>query len=247
MSAIAVLPPPRPASRVRGRGCTTGQVSEGSDRQPAVRSSSRPRLRLVTDDFVPEVSERCGDDASVRHLSVASDSIPTPSSMRRPSRPAALRDRRSELEALAPQHPAVRAARLRAGSQDDSGSQRVRSDVGAASQGRPGRPGRTVRSRVDLRLLRDDSLVVIAAIVLACCGLMLGGLVGLTSSTSAAVAGQAPVSTVTTVVRPGQSLWEIAAASGTSDVAGTVARIVELNDLQDTTVRAGQTLEVPSA
>ena len=221
MSAIAVLPPPRPASRVRGRGCTTGQVSEGSDRQPAVRSSSRPRLRLVTDDFVPEVSERCGDDASVRH--------------------------RSELEALAPQHPAVRAARLRAGSQDDSGSQRVRSDVGAASQGRPGRPGRTVRSRVDLRLLRDDSLVVIAAIVLACCGLMLGGLVGLTSSTSAAVAGQAPVSTVTTVVRPGQSLWEIAAASGTSDVAGTVARIVELNDLQDTTVRAGQTLEVPSA
>jgi hypothetical protein avisC_10475 len=100
---------------------------------------------------------------------------------------------------------------------------------------------------VDLRLLRDDSLVVIAAIVLACCGLMLGGLVGLTSSTSAAVAGQAPVSTVTTVVRPGQSLWEIAAASGTSDVAGTVARIVELNDLQDTTVRAGQTLEVPSA
>jgi hypothetical protein avisC_10475 len=104
-----------------------------------------------------------------------------------------------------------------------------------------------MRSRVDLRLLRDDSLVVIAAIVLACCGLMLGGLVGLTSSTSAAVAGQAPVSTVTTVVRPGQSLWEIAAASGTSDVVGTVARIVELNDLQDTTVRAGQTLEVPSA
>jgi len=51
--------------------------------------------------------------------------------------------------------------------------------------------------------------------------------------------------TVTTVVRPGQSLWEIAAASGTTDVSATVARIVELNDLQSTTVRAGQTLEVP--
>ena len=51
--------------------------------------------------------------------------------------------------------------------------------------------------------------------------------------------------TVTTVVRPGQSLWEIAAASGTADVSATVARIVELNDLQSTTVRAGQTLEVP--
>ena len=76
---------------------------------------------------------------------------------------------------------------------------------------------------------------------------MLGGLVGLTSSTSAAVAGQAPVSTVTTVVRPGQSLWDIAEASGTSDVPGMVARIAELNDLKGTTIRAGQTLEIPTA
>ena len=51
--------------------------------------------------------------------------------------------------------------------------------------------------------------------------------------------------TTTTVVRPGESLWEIAAASGTSDVSAMVTRIVELNDLESATVHAGQPLEVP--
>ena len=49
------------------------------------------------------------------------------------------------------------------------------------------------------------------------------------------------------MVRPGQSLWDIAEASGTADVPGMVARIAELNDLKGTTIRAGQTLEIPAA
>ena len=60
-------------------------------------------------------------------------------------------------------------------------------------------------------------------------------------------AAQESAGTTTTVVRPGESLWEIAAASGTADVSGMVTRIVELNDLRGTTVHAGQTLEIPAA
>ena len=167
--------------------------------------------------------------------------------MRRPSAPVALRSRRQELERLAPEHPAVRAARRRDRAQRDRGRQAVRQDAAVPSGNQQDRQGRTIRSQTEPRLLRrGGSLAVIAAIALACCGFALGGLAGLASPTSAAA--QPPVgtaATVTTVVRPGQSLWEIAAASGTTDVSATVARIVELNDLQSTTVRAGQTLEVP--
>ncbi len=50
--------------------------------------------------------------------------------------------------------------------------------------------------------------------------------------------------TTTTVVRPGESLWEIAAASGTSDVSAMVTRIVELNDLESATVCEGAAQKV---
>ncbi|CAM2743365.1 LysM domain [Actinomyces slackii] len=51
--------------------------------------------------------------------------------------------------------------------------------------------------------------------------------------------------TAVAVVQPGQSLWEIASSTGTSDVPGTVATIVELNSLEDSTIHAGQRLTVP--
>ena len=186
MSAIAIPPSPRPASRVRTRGGVTGHLGG----RAVARASSRPRLLLVTDDFVPMApTHGAADDATRRPMAApATDSTELP--MRRPSAPVALRSRRQELERLAPEHPAVRAARRRDRAQRDRGRQAVRQDAAA----------------------------------------------------------QPPVgtaATVTTMVRPGQSLWEIAAASGTADVSATVARIVELNDLQSTTVRAGQTLEVP--
>lgn len=246
MSVIAIPPSSRPASRARTRGGVTGHLGG----RAVARASSRPRLLLVTDDFVPMTPTHgaVGDVACHPMAVPAADSTELP--MRRPSAPVALRSRRQELERLAPEHPAVRAARRRDQAQRDRGRQAVRQDAAAPSGNRQDRQGRTIRSQMEPHLLRRGSLAVIAVIALACCGFALGGLAGLASPTSAAAAAQPSVgtaATVTTVVRPGQSLWEIAAASGTTDVSATVARIVELNDLQSTTVRAGQTLEVPVA
>ena len=112
------------------------------------------------------------------------------------------------------------------------------------------RPRKTVkaavRSRAGLRLLRGGLAVIVAAFVLTCSGLAIGALVGLVSAAPATAVAQVPADTTTTVVRPGQSLWDIAEASGTSDVPEMVARIAELNDLKGTTIRAGQTLEIPA-
>ena len=233
MSAIAVPPSPRSTSRSQSRRRAAGQAS------------CRPRLQLVTEDFVPEVRSRLeGDETGPRSAPPASPS-PTPP-MRRPSTPAALRDRRSELERLAPQHPAVRAARLREGARRGVAALSAQQDVPSPSQ-RDGRVGRAAHPRVILRILRGGSLGVVAAIALVCCGLLVGVLMGLASPSSAAPAAQESAGTTTTVVRPGESLWEIAAASGTADVSGMVTRIVELNDLRGTTVHAGQTLEIPAA
>ena len=118
------------------------------------------------------------------------------------------------------------------------------------SESVPSRPRKTVkaavRSRAGLRLLRGGLAVIVAAFVLTCSGLAIGVLVGLVSAAPATAVAQVPADTTTTVVRPGQSLWDIAEASGTSDVPGMVARIAELNDLKGTTIRAGQTLEIPA-
>ena len=233
MSAIAVPPSPRSTSRSQSRRRAAGQAS------------CRPRLRLVTEDFVPEVRSRLeGDETGPRSAPPASLS-PTPP-MRRPSTPAALRDRRSELERLAPQHPAVRAARLREDARRGAAALSAQQDAPSPSQ-RDGRVDRAARPRVALYLLRGGSLGVAAAIALVCCGLLVGVLMGMASPSSAVPAAQEPAGTTTTVVRPGESLWEIAAASGTADVSGMVTRIVELNDLRGTTVHAGQTLEIPAA
>lgn len=171
--------------------------------------------------------------------------------MRRPAAPAALRGRRSELERLAPQHPAVRAAGLRRSAQQEEGRR------GGAAQGvgksesvspRPREAAEVaVRSRAGLRLLRGGFAVIAAVFVLACGGLAIGALAGMVWAAPATAVAQVSADTTTTVVRPGQSLWDIAEASGTSDVPGMVARIAELNDLKGTTIHAGQTLEIPTA
>mgnify|MGYP000853469306 FL=1 len=245
MSAIVIPPSPRPASRTQTRGRATGQVPGRSGGQAAVRASSRPRLRLVTSDFVPEAPtlHAADDDASRPAVTCGPMSSALP--VRRPSRPAVLRGHRPELERLAPQHPAVRAARLRdSAARRDGAPRKSRADAGAGPS--RGRQERGLRPGSDLRPYRNGPLVVVAAIVLTCCGLMLGGLAGLLlAPPSTAALAQGPVRTTTTVVRPGQSLWEIAAASGTSDVSAMVARIVGLNDLQGAAVHSGQTLEVP--
>ena len=248
MSAIAIPLPSRQASRARTDEPVAGPASGRGGGQ----SSRRPRLRLVTEDFVPEAPVRSGLEGAPRPVSasVGVAALPEAPAMRRPAAPVALRGRRTELERLAPQHPAVRAAGLRRSAQQEEDRRGGAQSVGK-SESVLSRPRKTVkaavRSRAGLRLLRGGLAVIVAAFVLACGGLVVGALAGLVSAAPATAVAQVSADTTTTVVRPGQSLWDIAEASGTSDVPGMVARIAELNDLQGTTIRAGQTLEIPTA
>ena len=247
MSAIAIPLPSRQASRARTDEPVAGPASGRGGGQ----SSRRPRLRLVTEDFVPEAPVRSGLEGAPRPVpaSVGVAALPAAPAMRRPAAPVALRGRRTELERLAPQHPAVRAAGLRRSAQQEEDRRGGAQSVGK-SESVLSRPRKTVkeavRSRAGLRLLRGGLAVIVAAFVLTCSGLAIGALVGLVSAAPATAVAQVPADTTTTVVRPGQSLWDIAEASGTSDVPGMVARIAELNDLKGTTIRAGQTLEIPA-
>ena len=247
MSAIAIPLPSRQASRARTDEPVAGPASGRGGGQ----SSRRPRLRLVTEDFVPEAPVRSGLEGAPRPVSasVGVAALPEAPAMRRPAAPVALRGRRTELERLAPQHPAVRAAGLRRSAQQEEDRRGGAQSVGK-SESVLSRPRKTVkaavRSRAGLRLLRGGLAVIVAAFVLTCSGLTIGALVGLVSAAPATAVAQVPADTTTTVVRPGQSLWDIAEASGTSDVPGMVARIAELNDLKGTTIRAGQTLEIPA-
>lgn len=249
MSAIAIPLPSRQASRARSDEPVVGPASGRAGGQ----SSRRPRLRLVTDDFVPEAPVRRSVEGAQRP-GVASGRVPALPAvppMRRPAAPAALRGRRSELERLAPQHPAVRAAGLRRGALQEEGRRGGAVQRPGQGESVPSRPrkavGTEVRSPGGLRLLRGGLAVIAAALVLACSGLAIGALAGMAWAGPATAVAQVQADTTTTVVRPGQSLWDIAEASGTADVPGMVARIAELNDLQGTTIRAGQTLEIPAA
>ncbi|OLO63732.1 peptidoglycan-binding protein LysM [Actinomyces oris] len=250
MSAIAIPLPSRQASRARTDEPVAGPASGRGGGQ----SSRRPRLRLVTEDFVPEAPVRSGLEGAPRPVSAsvgvaALPAAPAMPAMRRPAAPVALRGRRTELERLAPQHPAVRAAGLRRSAQQEEDRRGGAQSVGK-SESVPSRPRKTVkaavRSRAGLRLLRGGLAVIVAAFVLTCSGLAIGALVSLVSAAPATAVAQVSADTTTTVVRPGQSLWDIAEASGTSDVPGMVARIAELNDLKGTTIRAGQTLAIPA-
>lgn len=247
MSAIAIPLPSRQASRARTDEPVAGPASGRGGGQ----SSRRPRLRLVTEDFVPEAPVRSGLEGAPRpgSASVGVAALPEAPAMRRPAASVALRGRRTELERLAPQHPAVRAAGLRRSAQQEEDRRGGAQSVGK-SESVLSRPRKTVkaavRSRAGLRLLRGGLAVIVAAFVLTCSGLTIGALVGLVSAAPATAVAQVPADTTTTVVRPGQSLWDIAEASGTSDVPEMVARIAELNDLKGTTIRAGQTLEIPA-
>ena len=249
MSAIAIPLPSRQASRARSDEPVAGPASGRAGGQ----SSRRPRLRLVTDDFVPEAPVRRSVEGAQRP-GVASGRVPAlPAAppMRRPAAPAALRGRRSELERLAPQHPAVRAAGLRRGALQEEGRRDGAAQRPGQGESVPSRPrkavGTEVRSPGGLRLLRGGLAVIAAALVLACSGLAIGALAGMAWAGPATAVAQVQADTTTTVVRPGQSLWDIAEASGTADVPGMVAQIAELNDLKGTTIRAGQTLEIPAA
>ena len=249
MSAIAIPLPSRQASRARSDEPVAGPASGRAGGQ----SSRRPRLRLVTDDFVPEAPVGRSVEGAQRP-GVASARVaarPAAPPMRRPAAPAAQRGRRSELERLAPQHPAVRAAGLRRSALQEEGRRGGAAQRPGKGEPVPSRPQEAVETEVrspgGLRLLRGGLAVIAAALVLACSGLAIGALAGMAWAGPATAVAQVQADTTTTVVRPGQSLWDIAEASGTADVPGMVAQIAELNDLKGTTIRAGQTLEIPAA
>ena len=249
MSAIAIPLPSRQASRARSDEPVAGPASGRAGGQ----SSRRPRLRLVTDDFVPEAPVGRSVEGAQRPgvASARVPALPAALPMRRPAAPAALRGRRSELERLAPQHPAVRAAGLRRSALQEEGRRGGAAQRPGKGEAVPSRPQEAVETEVrspgGLRLLRGGLAVIAAALVLACSGLAIGALAGMAWAGPATAVAQVQADTTTTVVRPGQSLWDIAEASGTADVPGMVAQIAELNDLQGTTIRAGQTLEIPAA
>ena len=249
MSAIAIPLPSRQASRARSDEPVAGPASGRAGGQ----SSRRPRLRLVTDDFVPEGPVGRSVEGAQRPgvASARVAALPAAPPMRRPAAPAALRGRRSELERLAPQHPAVRAAGLRRSALQEEGRRGGAAQRPGKGEPVPSRPQEAVETEVrspgGLRLLRGGLAVIAAALVLACSGLAIGALAGMAWAGPATAVAQVQADTTTTVVRPGQSLWDIAEASGTADVPGMVAQIAELNDLQGTTIRAGQTLEIPAA
>nr|PKY84314.1 peptidoglycan-binding protein LysM [Actinomyces naeslundii] len=249
MSAIAIPLPSRQASRARSDEPVAGPASGRAGGQ----SFRRPRLRLVTEDFVPEAPVWRSVEGAQRPgvASARVPALPAALPMRRPAAPAALRGRRSELERLAPQHPAVRAAGLRRSALQEEGRRGGAAQRPGKGEPVPSRPREAVETEVrspgGLRLLRGGLAVIAAALVLACSGLAIGALAGMAWAGPATAVAQVQADTTTTVVRPGQSLWDIAEASGTADVPGMVARIAELNDLQGTTIRAGQTLEIPAA
>ena len=249
MSAIAIPLPSRQASRARSDEPVAGPASGRAGGQ----SSRRPRLRLVTDDFIPEAPVGRSVEGAQRPgvASARVPALPAALPMRRPAAPAALRGRRSELERLAPQHPAVRAAGLRRSALQEEGRRSDAAQRPGKGEPVPSRPREAVETEVrspgGLRLLRGGLAVIAAALVLACSGLAIGALAGMAWAAPTTAVAQVQADTTTTVVRPGQSLWDIAEASGTADVPGMVARIAELNDLKGTTIRAGQTLEIPAA
>ncbi|WP_245612389.1 LysM peptidoglycan-binding domain-containing protein [Actinotalea ferrariae] len=84
-----------------------------------------------------------------------------------------------------------------------------------------------------------------AAAVLLAGGIVLGGVLSAQSAAAGGPQGAVPVSAH--VVRPGDTVWEIAtsvAAPG-EDVRDVVARIVELNGLEAGGLQVGERLVVP--
>jgi hypothetical protein len=103
------------------------------------------------------------------------------------------------------------------------------------------RPGRARRESTPMRLTRRGRLAVtglLAAIGIAAS--MFAGGIGFAGTQAERV----PVSYVT--VAPGETLWSIAGeVAPNADRRDTVARILELNALSSSAVRAGQRLAVP--
>lgn len=225
MSALTPLPSPRP------HAVSAASAQEAKREEAPV--ASRPHLRLVTDDFVPETSR-------------ADPVVELPAELtRRPATPRAARSALGRGEVaqarpadLAPHHPAVRAQRRR-----QLEAQRSRSVLAHGADGAHGEAGKASAPRVQdsgqrlpvglRRLVVTSGLALVVALIVSL-GIVISGF------------ADAPSRTTTATVQAGQSLWEVAAATGTGDVDRTMSRIVELNGLESSALQAGQVLVVPA-
>lgn len=231
MSALAATPAPR----LRAVPTASRPGRAGSPR--------RPHLRLVTPDFVPEPRRNAAVELPVeltRRPALPAAARPAdgslPRSQRRlsralravsaPSADAAVeaRPRRTVLRDEAPAAPVRqerRAVRRAA----------VTTPAGSPVMGLASLPAAVLRAVV-------AGAVVLAAVALAAVGIIASGAVQAGSAT--------PARTTVATVQSGESLWDVAAATGSSDVRETMAQIAELNSLDGSTVQAGQTLVIPA-
>lgn len=112
--------------------------------------------------------------------------------------------------------------------------------------GRPARAGRPVRAAgpAPLRLTRRGRAVVAALLLLLALAAL--ALLRAPATASTATPGAPPVAERVTV-RPGETLWQIAARAVPGvDPRDTVARIEDMNGLSSSAVQAGRVLFVPA-
>ena len=107
---------------------------------------------------------------------------------------------------------------------------------------RPQTPARVRTARTPVRLTRRGRLVVLLTITLLAVTATLFGRAQVVADPTS----QGPVAEYVTV-QPGDTLWELAAnvAPG-RDPRPVIDRIVELNGIEDGSLRAGQRLAVPA-
>lgn len=243
MSALAA--PPSPRLRLVPAAPQARRATE-----PVVppRAPHRSHLRLVAsrDDAGAagaQASQAVGGDLlgpAPAALPVELRRRPAPPRVRGGSRTPALSCRRSraralpELSELAPNHPAVRARRRRL----EAGGQ-TRAASGAVTPGtrRPGVEVQAPTGTAVPAVLRG--LLTAALTVLVVAAIVAGGI--LASGVSAS-----PTRTTTTTLGRGESLWDVAVATGAHDVSEAMAQIAELNGLTSSTLEPGQVLLVPA-
>ncbi len=98
--------------------------------------------------------------------------------------------------------------------------------------------------RSSVRLTRRGRLLIFVSVLL----MLLATAVAVGSSVVATSGAGEPIQVRTVTVQPGQTLWDIALASGVGgDPRDAVHEIEQLNHLDGAAVQIGQTLDVPVA
>lgn len=227
MSALAATPAP----------CL--RAVPAASRPGRAGSPRRPHLRLVTPGFVPEPRRNAAVELPVeltRRPALPVAARPADGSLPRSQR----RPRRALRAVSAPsQDAAVEARAHQTTARTEtvpSAPARSAQRVAAVSPASPATGLAALPAAVRRAIVAGA--VVLAAVALAAVGIIASGAVQSDAAT--------PARTAVATVQSGESLWDVAEATGTSDVRETMAQIAELNSLDGSTVEAGQTLVVPA-